>query len=239
MEKIQVSGFFLQEVIISGLYIFETRKLLGPAGSFRKEKIRRVMRHLIYINLLIIVLDIVVLITAYANLFDIQVTFKGAVYSIKLTIEFAILNELIKLAGGDGQTAKNSKDVYWLSHGANETKRTGGGEIGLKSFDGTGSRNGREAPDSTNENGLGYSFSAGTTKPSQFKLGRNNSQVVKTTEVVVSTTDRNATQTPRSRYEGDDISDAWPGEESRGRKPMDNDKSSHTSSEVEFAKRGY
>jgi len=54
------------------------------------------MWHLIYINILIIVLDLVLLGTEYAGLFYIQTTLKCAVYSIKLKLEFTILNQLLE-----------------------------------------------------------------------------------------------------------------------------------------------
>jgi hypothetical protein len=54
------------------------------------------LHHLIYINILIICLDITLLGIQYASLFYLQGAFKPAVYSIKLKLEFVILNRLIK-----------------------------------------------------------------------------------------------------------------------------------------------
>ncbi|KAI9764119.1 MAG: hypothetical protein M1840_008679 [Geoglossum simile] len=234
MEKIQVTGFFLQEAIISGLYIFETRRLLKPAGTFQKEKIRRVMCHLIYINIFIIVLDLIVLITEYAGLFDIQVTFKGAVYSVKLRIEFAILNELMKLANG----SVRSKSMDWLSSYGNETNPTRGGEVALKTIDSTGS--GGISKTGGSGGNLGYSYSAGKGTASQFAntTDSDKSYVVKTTEVVVNASNRHVTQT---QYPVPEIDDGRFDERRvghHGHRTADPYKISPASSEVGFAGRG-
>ena len=58
MEKIQVTAFAIQEFIISGLYVYETRQILKPGETFHKKRTRRVMRHLIYVNILIIIIHL-------------------------------------------------------------------------------------------------------------------------------------------------------------------------------------
>ena len=52
-----------------------------------------------YANIFIIVLDLAIVSIQYANLFQIQVVFKGAVYSVKLLIEFFVLNRLMDAVG--------------------------------------------------------------------------------------------------------------------------------------------
>jgi hypothetical protein len=107
MEKIQVTGFCIQEFIISGLYVHATRQILKPGETFQKKRFRRVMRHLIYVNILVILMDITLLGTEYANLYDIQITFKGTLYSIKLRLEFAILNQLRSIVHPSGTSYDN------------------------------------------------------------------------------------------------------------------------------------
>src|SRR5438046_10416498 len=97
MEKIQITAFSIQEFIISAMYLYETRRILQPSATFQKKRTRQVMMHLIYVNVLIILMDITLLCTEYANLYDIQITYKGALYSIKLRLEFAVLNQLMSL----------------------------------------------------------------------------------------------------------------------------------------------
>src|SRR6266496_4346148 len=97
-ERIQMTGFCLQEFAISGIYVYRTRKILKPGEQFQKGRARRVMRNLIYINVLIIVLDLALLATEYAGLWHVETTFKTGVYSIKLKLEFIILNQLVEIS---------------------------------------------------------------------------------------------------------------------------------------------
>lgn len=55
MEKIQMCGFFLQEVILSSIYIVETVKILKTSVQ---QNTQRLMHQLITINALIIVMDL-------------------------------------------------------------------------------------------------------------------------------------------------------------------------------------
>lgn len=105
MEKIQVTVFCVQEMIISLVYIYETYKMLKPGEAFRKTKLRTILMRLIYINISIICMDFVILGTQYADRFEIQSSFKCATYAIKLRLEFTILNQLMRILG---RKAENS-----------------------------------------------------------------------------------------------------------------------------------
>lgn len=94
-EKLQMTGFCVQEFIISGIYVWATLKLLRPVYSGRT---RKVMMQLIWINLIIIAMDVLLLGMEYAGQYDIEATLKAMVYSIKLKLEFAVLNQLMSLA---------------------------------------------------------------------------------------------------------------------------------------------
>lgn len=94
MEKIQMTGFCLQEFILSGIYIHETIVLL-KANPERGR--RKIMYQLIALNLIIILMDIALLVVEYKNIYVIETTLKGAIYSIKLKLEFAVLGQLIRL----------------------------------------------------------------------------------------------------------------------------------------------
>lgn len=102
-EKIQLSVFFLQEIIISGLYLWETTKLLhlerGTWGTMGK---RRIMNHLILVNIIVIMLDITVLVFAFINLDMLQTGYKPLAYSIKLKLEFSVLGQLLDLVKSKG-----------------------------------------------------------------------------------------------------------------------------------------
>jgi hypothetical protein len=93
MEKIQLTGFSIQEAIISGLYLYETARLLRLANNPRSH--RRIQYQLIGINVLIIFMDLVLLGFEYASEYAVQTTLKAAVYSLKLKLEFAVLGKLV------------------------------------------------------------------------------------------------------------------------------------------------
>lgn len=93
MEKIQLTGFSIQEAIISGLYLYETYKLLHT--THRNKAQRWIQYQLITVNVLIILMDLNLLILEYASEYAIQICLKGAVYSVKLKLEFAVLGQLV------------------------------------------------------------------------------------------------------------------------------------------------
>lgn len=99
MERIELTGFCLQEFIISGLYISKTISILriSPPSIHGHNPNRKVMYQLLAINALIIVMDIILLVFEYLNYFVIQTTLKSAVYSIKLKLEFGVLSRLVFL----------------------------------------------------------------------------------------------------------------------------------------------
>lgn len=94
MEKIQMTGFCLQEFVLSGVYIYETIILLKANPEHGRRKI---MYQLIAINMIIILMDVALLVVEYKNIYVIETTLKGAIYSIKLKLEFAVLGQLIRL----------------------------------------------------------------------------------------------------------------------------------------------
>ncbi|KAJ5587044.1 uncharacterized protein N7459_002809 [Penicillium hispanicum] len=94
MEKIQMTGFCIQEFIISGLYIWETVRMIRLDPDRTKRKIQY---QLLIINFIIIVLDLGLLVAEYMNYYIMETMLKGAVYSIKLKLEFAVLGKLIHL----------------------------------------------------------------------------------------------------------------------------------------------
>lgn len=95
MEKLQMTGFCLQEFVLSGLYIAEAMSLLRIS---REPGSRKVMYQLLSINFIIIAMDIALLVVEYLNYYVIETTLKSTVYSIKLKLEFAVLSKLVYIA---------------------------------------------------------------------------------------------------------------------------------------------
>jgi len=112
-------GFFVQETILSVIYIKETLRLLRLSESVQQQydvvsldnanttdthttplksaSVRKTMYQLLAINILIIIMDLALLATEFANLYLIETTLKGVVYSVKLKLEFAVLGKLVQL----------------------------------------------------------------------------------------------------------------------------------------------
>ena len=129
MEKIQVTIFFIQEIIISGIYIFETTKLLRLEQTVGNRKSsRRLMNHLIFVNILIILLDITILGLEYANQYEYQTAYKGFVYSTKLKLEFTILNRLVEMTTGNKDQSSGPRSR------TNNTVNKTGTNIALETF---------------------------------------------------------------------------------------------------------
>ncbi|KAI8716433.1 hypothetical protein NCS52_00937100 [Fusarium sp. LHS14.1] len=207
-EKIQLSVFFVQELIISGLYVWETTKRLNLEKSIGNTRTRTVMNHLVYVNVIVIILDITILALEFANLYSIQTAWKPLVYSIKLKLEFSILNRLVELTrGGRG--------------GSSYTRSQGAHDVALETFNGERSRHvtgtdGQSAPEYEVRVGKGDQHQGGahTHGPDSY---------MKTTEITV--------HTHRRRSNSDRDSDSI-----RGAPDKANGDASSTSSEVQFAR---
>lgn len=120
-----MTAFSIQEFILAGLYIYEARRVLRPSREFRKAKIQQVMRNLIYVNVLVIILDIAVMCTQYAGLYKVHVVFKAAVYSVKLFVEFFVLNQLTEITSSGIFTGASDEDPSSAkTHGTTVFKRS-------------------------------------------------------------------------------------------------------------------
>ncbi|KAF2837851.1 hypothetical protein M501DRAFT_910277, partial [Patellaria atrata CBS 101060] len=102
--NVHISIFFAQETIISSLYIWETYKLLkqssgimNPDGDTPRGDHRKMLKHLVLMNIVIILLDLSYLLIQFMGKFAIHTVYKAMVYSIKLKMEFRILNQLIAI----------------------------------------------------------------------------------------------------------------------------------------------
>jgi hypothetical protein len=143
MEKIQMVGFFVQEFILSAIYIREAIRLLrlsevardgvqsldeGIAhGHLRNSRVRKTIHQLLAINIIIIVMDLALLGVEFANLYLVETTLKGVVYSIKLKLEFAVLGKLVQFVR-DRAASSNTSDPrqpnHALEHGATSSGAT-------------------------------------------------------------------------------------------------------------------
>jgi hypothetical protein len=112
IEKIQMTGFTIQELILSGLYVWKTLDIIratsnaSTVGTLNKKKrTSRIMWQLFSINVLIVVMDVALLVVEYQDRHVFQQALKGVIYSVKLKMEFAILSKLVALTSRDGSSS--------------------------------------------------------------------------------------------------------------------------------------
>ena len=110
IEKIQMTGFTVQEFIISGLYVWGSLDILKTSTDWSRRG-KRIMRELLQINVLIIMMDLCLLIVEYQDRFQVERAIKVVVYSVKLKLEFAILSKLISITQRNDDTALGTFDV--------------------------------------------------------------------------------------------------------------------------------
>ncbi|KAF3067946.1 hypothetical protein CFAM422_008298 [Trichoderma lentiforme] len=182
MERIEVTVFFVQELIISGVYIFETIKLMRVQQSLGISQYgRSLMKHLIIVNIIIIILDGTIIALEYANQWEYQTAYKTFAYSAKLKLEFTILNRLVDMT-------KRTKEARAPPQEPSSTTRTisqTGSSIAQKSL--------IQAPGEAQP--CDVSFQATATADKDAPLGGDrpstpNQGVLCTTEVVVQREDR-------------------------------------------------
>lgn len=139
MEKIQMCGFFVQEVILSSIYILETIRILKTSIQ---RNTRRLMYQLLGINILIIIMDLGLLGLEAASLYILETIVKGFLYSLKLKLEFAILSKLVTFVGRSGSeaTQRRADSLAYINDDnsdekGSETNRTGSSTAVRKNFD--------------------------------------------------------------------------------------------------------
>ena len=93
MERIQMTLFSIQEIGISAIYLWEVRKFLRNWG----DDTRKLMIELIAVNIGLIILDVALLSVEFEDLYMIETTLKGMVYSIKLKLEIGVLSKMVKV----------------------------------------------------------------------------------------------------------------------------------------------
>ncbi|KAJ3235750.1 hypothetical protein HDU78_005040 [Chytriomyces hyalinus] len=94
IEKIQMTMFCVQEIILGVVYLIYIQKKFG-------SRLKSLVSHTIGANLFVLGLDILMLIIEYCNLYKYQIMLKVLVYSIKLKFEFYILTLLTDASRDD------------------------------------------------------------------------------------------------------------------------------------------
>ncbi|ETN36381.1 uncharacterized protein HMPREF1541_08658 [Cyphellophora europaea CBS 101466] len=108
IEQIQMVGITLQELSISGLYVYKTVQLLR---IIEREHTRSMVWQLFAINVIIISMDIGIVVLQFMHYQLYQESIKVFVYSVKLKLELNILSKLVDLVHGDSSRRAMTLDV--------------------------------------------------------------------------------------------------------------------------------
>ena len=95
VERFNQLGYTLAEAFNSGVYIKSLLKLLKVKSTVRQ---RRVMLDLIYINVLVVALDILEMVLVWLNINGLSHPIQTFSYALKFRLEFAVLNQLMVVA---------------------------------------------------------------------------------------------------------------------------------------------
>ncbi|KAI3392724.1 hypothetical protein diail_5281 [Diaporthe ilicicola] len=103
MERIEVTVFFLQEVILGSLYLWRCFKFLvsrdddeaGFSSDRARHDVQKMFIHLLIANIIVIGLDVTIIALQFSGLFLFQISYKPFAYSVKLKIEASILTQLV------------------------------------------------------------------------------------------------------------------------------------------------
>ncbi|KAI8630701.1 hypothetical protein F5Y19DRAFT_473816 [Xylariaceae sp. FL1651] len=96
-ERIQIMVFFIQEMVLSVLYLISCYRFWTAENLRKSTKVRGMVIHLMIVNLFVIAADSSLIYFEWAGDYLIQTSYKGFVYSMKLKIELSILTKLTEL----------------------------------------------------------------------------------------------------------------------------------------------
>ncbi|KAL8888222.1 MAG: hypothetical protein Q9215_004313 [Flavoplaca cf. flavocitrina] len=120
VERINQVGFTLTECAVSGVYFHALSRLLKYKPTVRQ---RRVFWDLVYVNVAVILLDILTTVLIYLNQLGTSHPVQGLSYIFKFRLEFAVLNQLMAVAArgirrdtfGERRYHDKSVQESWLS----------------------------------------------------------------------------------------------------------------------------
>ncbi|KAK1990536.1 integral membrane protein [Colletotrichum falcatum] len=94
-EKVSLMVFTLQETIISGIFVRAGFRNLKGLFEFKAREARVLLSYLVAMFALVFLLDVGLVVLEYMGFFVFQTSSKPIVYSIKLKVEFAVLQKLL------------------------------------------------------------------------------------------------------------------------------------------------
>jgi hypothetical protein len=118
MERIQITWFSAQEILISTIYILETIRMIRAAPVPNKRR-TLTLHLLVLVNFIAISMDIALMTLEYLQFYFLHIIVKALVYSIKLKLEFAVLNMLMSISHLHATSTRadslDSGAPWWIS----------------------------------------------------------------------------------------------------------------------------
>jgi hypothetical protein len=97
IEKVQVVVFSVEEILLTYFYVRAAYHYLRSRFVERKET-RRVMSLLLAVQIIIICVDILLVVMEFTSLAKLKLYLHSFVYSVKLELEFVVLNQLVQIS---------------------------------------------------------------------------------------------------------------------------------------------
>ncbi|KAF2859683.1 hypothetical protein K470DRAFT_218767 [Piedraia hortae CBS 480.64] len=138
-EKIQMTGFFVQEGILSVLYIVSTLGRLKQSPAPLKVRTRSMLKHVLGVNYFFIAVNIILLVLEFVSMYILETPLKAVFYSVKLKMEFAVLSKL-GIQMGDRGRKERPEDLMdnfpgWIPTATNNSLSTARGGLGSPKSD--------------------------------------------------------------------------------------------------------
>jgi hypothetical protein len=124
-ERIQIIVFSAQETLLSFFYVRAAYQYLR-SRFVQRGKTRKAMCLLLGVQVVIVLVDIALIVIDFANFLELKLFIHSFVYSIKLELEFVVLNQLVELSqmGVPGLPSFSNSDA--TTPGADSTRHLGG-----------------------------------------------------------------------------------------------------------------
>jgi hypothetical protein len=100
MERIQITGFTVQDLALSTFYTFTSAKLLNIRYTSQR---RNLFMALVFAQGFGFVADMVMVVLDYEDMFTLKASLHPFIYAVKLKIEFLVLNQLSCVVRPDGE----------------------------------------------------------------------------------------------------------------------------------------
>ncbi|KAL5341222.1 hypothetical protein BJX70DRAFT_62642 [Aspergillus crustosus] len=97
IEQTTILAAIVRELGVCAIYIYEAFRQLKPIMAVKGRAASRVFVHLIMVNAAVMVLDAFMIVTTFAGESGMGLTFSCVAHSIKLKMEFGVLNRLVGL----------------------------------------------------------------------------------------------------------------------------------------------